>query len=431
MDIRARVIALNEERARVVEQERALLDATAGRERSGEETQQFERIDADFTRIDNEIRDLVARETRQRESEQLRESTLSIIGEARAAQNDARALHDFRTWMNTPEDKRGAFEIDVQRAIRERQLMRQGATADEIRALAWDATTGSLVVPTTMARSLYDLLEMSIAGFRIGATILNTSSGENMQMPRLSAHSVGTQVAGQGTTLAGTDPTFNRVNLNVQKYGELVRVSSELALDAAFNIDGWLAQDMGYALGRKIDTDLITGSGSGNLPTGMTILAGSGTNAPIKTGGSLIAPTVEKFIDLQYSVVDQVRDRGAWLMHDSVAGSVRKLRDGAGGTIGAFLWDASLTSGLQNGQPDRFLGKAVYTDTNCAVAGSNATLATFGAFEEYVIRTVGNPIIDSSTERYFDTDEIGFRSRWRVGGNHRQIAYLNNLVQNV
>ena len=87
----------------------------------------------------------------------------------------------------------------------------------------------------------------------------------------------------------------------------------------------------------------------------MTILAGAGTNAPIKTGGSLIAPTVEKFIDLQYSVADSVRQRGSWLMHDSTAGSIRKLRDGAGGTIGAFLWEPSLTAGLQSGQPDRFL----------------------------------------------------------------------------
>jgi HK97 family phage major capsid protein len=151
----------------------------------------------------------------------------------------------------------------------------------------------------------------------------------------------------------------------------------------------------------------------------------------VKTGGSLIAPTVEKFIDLQYSINDQARQNASWLMHDTTAGSIRKLRDGAGGTVGAFLWEPSLTAGLQTGQPDRFLGAPVYTDTNCAQAGSNAILATFGDFSEYVIRTVGNPVIDSSSERYFDTDEVGFRGRWRVGGNHRQPGYLNTLVQNV
>ena len=430
MDIRSRVIALNEERARVVEQERALLDATAGRDRTGEETQTFQRIDADFDRIDNEIRDLVARETRQREAEALRASTLSVFGEARATQNDVRAINSFRDWLNTPENQRGDFEIDIQRAMKERQMLRQGASQEEIRALAWDATSGSLVVPTTMARTLFDLLEANIAAFRIGATIMNTSTGENMQLPKLKTHAVGTQVAGQGTTLAGTDPVLDRVNLNVYKYGQLVKISNELVNDAAFDISTWIGTELGYSLARVVDADLIVGTGT-NEPVGLTVLAGAGTNAPIKTGGSLIAPTVEKFIDLQYSVADSVRQNGAWLMHDSVAGSVRKLRDGAGGTVGAFLWEPSLTAGLQSGQPDRFLGSGVYSDVNCAQAGSNAILATYGDFSEYVIRQVGGVQIDSSTERYFDTDESGFRGRVRIGGNHRQPGYLNTLVQNV
>jgi HK97 family phage major capsid protein len=427
MNIRSHVIALNEDRARVVEQLRSELDFTAGRERSAEEAAKIARLDARIDEIDAEVREFVARETREREAATLREQTLSVFGEARTAARDARHADAFRSWLADP---RGEFEVDIQRAMRERQMLRAGASPEEIRALAWDATSGSLVVPTTMARSLFDLLEANISAFRIGATQMNTSTGENMQLPRLQTHGIGTQVSGQGTALAGSDPVMNRVNLNVYKYGQLVRVSNELVNDAAFDIASWLGGDIGYALGRIVDTDLVVGTGT-NEPTGMTILAGAGTNAPIKTGGSLIAPTVEKFIDLQYSVADSVRQRGSWLMHDSTAGSIRKLRDGAGGTIGAFLWEPSLTAGLQSGQPDRFLGNPVYTDTNCASAGSNAILATFGDFSEYVIRTVGNPTIESDNSRYFDTDEVGYRGKWRVGGNHRQVGYLNTLVQNV
>ena len=427
MDIRAHVIALNEDRARVIEQLRSELDATAGRERSAEETQRIARMDARIDEIDAEVREFVARETREREAAALREQTLTVFGEHRANTRDRNQGDQFRQWLQTG---KGELEIDIQRAMKERQLLRQGASPEEIRALAWDATSGSLVVPTTMARSLFDLLEANIAAFRIGATQMNTSTGENMQLPRLQTHAIGTQVSGQGTTLAGSDPVMNRVNLNVFKYGQLVRVSNELVNDAAFDIASWLGGDIGYALGRIVDTDLIVGTGT-NEPVGMTILAGAGTNAPIKTGGSLIAPTVEKFIDLQYSVADSVRQRGSWLMNDSTAGSIRKLRDGAGGTIGAFLWEPSLTAGLQSGQPDRFLGSPVYTDTNCAAAGSNAILATYGDFSEYVIRTVGNPVIEADSSRYFDTDEVGYRGKWRVGGNHRQVGYLNTLVQNV
>ena len=433
MDIRAHVIALNEDRARVVEQLRAELDATAGRERSAEEAQRIARMDARIDEIDAEVREFVARETREREAAELRTQTLSVFGDAQVAKRDAADIANFRGWIAN--GGHGEFEVDIQRAMKERQLLRNGASHDEIRALAWDATSGSLVVPTTMARSLFDLLEANIAAFRIGATVMNTSTGENMQLPKLTTHSVGTQVAGQGTTLAGSDPVMGRVSLPVSKYGQLVRVSSELVNDAAFDIEGWLGGDIGYALARVIDADLVVGTGT-NEPTGMTVLAGAGTNAPIKTGGSLIAPTIEKFIDLQHSVADAVRLRGSWLVHDSTAGSIRKLRDGAGGTVGAFLWQPSLTNGVQGCQPDLFLNNPVYADPNCAsgwgaAAGSNAILTTFGDFSEYVIRTVGNPVVDRDDSRYFDTDEVGFRGRWRVGGNHRQPGYLNTLVQNV
>ena len=433
MDMKAHVESLNAERLRIVYEYNGVLDDTAGRERSAEEVQKLARMDARLDELKVEIEEYVARSTREKEAVDLREQSLAAFGEVGVVRNDRKAQDAFRAWLTAPkgsELRSAQFEIDIQRAIKERQLLRAGASADELRALAWDATSGSLVVPTTMARSLFDVLEAGIAGFDIGATVLNTSSGENMQLPKLTSHAVATQVSGQGTTLAGTDPVFNRVNLNVFKYAELVKISNELLADSAFNVESWLGGDLGYALAHIIDTDLVVGTGTGE-PTGMTILAGAGTNAPVTTGGSLIAPTVEKYIDTQYSVNDNYRKKAKWLMKDSVAGTIRKLRDGAGGTVGAFLWEPSLTAGLKDGTPDRFLGAPVYTDSNCAAAGSNAILATYGDFSQYTIRTVGNPVIERDDSVGFATDEAYFRGKWRVGGNHRQVGGLNTLVQNV
>jgi HK97 family phage major capsid protein len=281
-----------------------------------------------------------------------------------------------------------------------------------------------------MARSLFDVLEEGITGFNIGATRMVTSTGENMQLPRLMTHSVGTQVASHNLAIGGSDATFGRVDVNVFKYGQLTQVANELVEDSAFGIEQFLGEDLGYALGRVINADLVVGTGTAE-PTGMTILAGAGTNTPVTTGGSLVAPTVEKFIDLQYSVNDMYRRNGSWLMRDSVAGTVRKLRDGGAGTVGAFLWEPSLTSGLKDGTPDRFLGSPVYTDVNCGAAGSGSVLATYGDFSTYVIRTVGNPVIERDDSVYFASDSAAFRGKWRVGGNHRRVGALNNLRQAV
>ena len=128
---------------------------------------------------------------------------------------------------------------------------------------------------------------------------------------------------------------------------------------------------------------------------------------------------MEKLIDLQYSVADEYRNSPscAWLMHDSTAGTLAKLRDGAGGTVGAFLWQPSLTNGVAGGVPDRFLDKPVYTDSNVASQSSNAKTVLFGDMSAYYVREVGNPVIESDASVYFATDEVGFRAKWRVDGD--------------
>jgi HK97 family phage major capsid protein len=429
MDIQSRIVALNTTRLKAWEQGKALLDTVGTREMSAEERAEWDRINSHINDIDAEVRDLVEVEQREREAATLREATFATFGEQRVAQQTRDEIASFRSWMAS--GGAGEFEIDIRAAARERELLRQGASGAELRALAWDASSGSLVVPTAMARSLYEYLEAAIAGFRIGATTLNTSTGENIQLPLLKTHAIGTQVATQNLAIGGTDPVFSQVTLSTYKYGELIQLASELVADSAFDIESWVGRELGYAIGRVVDADLVVGTGTSE-PKGMTVLTGAGTNAPVTTGGSLIAPTVEKFIDTVYSVNDAARAKGgAWLMKDSVAGTVRKLRDGAGGTVGAFLWQPSLTQGIITGQPDQFLGYPVYTDPNCAAAGSNSTLATFGDFSQYVVRTVGNPVIERSTEYGFNTDSVYFRGKWRIGGNHTAVSHLNNLVQNV
>jgi HK97 family phage major capsid protein len=203
---------------------------------------------------------------------------------------------------------------------------------------------------------------------------LITAGGEPMDFPKLGAHAIATQVSGQGTTLAGTDPTYLKLTLGAVKFAELVKVSNEVLSDAGIDIGSFLGKDMGRALGRKLAEAFVVGTDPAGLSTGVV---GSGT---IATGGSLITPTVENLISLQYSVVDEYRNSSAgWLMKDSTAGTLRKLRDGAGGTIGAFLWSPSLTQGIIGGAPDTLLGFPVYTDSNMAASGSAATRDTAAA----------------------------------------------------
>ena len=429
MDIRAHVEALNEKRLRAFEHLKAELDASAGAERSEEVSARIARMDADLDALDAEIREYVTRATRERESEQLRSMQASIFGETPA---QARAATDpnaeIRAFLRG--ERGSSLEVNVMGAMKERELLRQGAGADEIRALAWDTGSSASLVPTTLSRTLYEYMEASNGVWRLPTTRVVTSTGEAIQFPKLGAHAIGTQVSGQGTVLAGTDPTFSKMTLDAYRYGELVIVDNSTLVDTVIDISSFLGRDIGRALGRVIATDLVTGSGSGKPNGIMTALVGSGT---VATGGSLILPTVEKLIDLQYSVADEYRNGGSagWLMLDSTAGTLRKLRDGAGGTVGAFLWEPSLTSGIKDGTPDRLLGFPVYTDSNVAAQGSNAKVVAFGDFSSYYIRTVGNVVIESDSSRYFDTDQTGVRGKWRVDSDLIDSSALNVLKQSV
>lgn len=435
MDLRAQVISLNEDRIRLFNQQDALMEETRGRERSEEEKTTLERMDADIDRLDAEVRSLVARDKREREAGELRQTHAELFGRDgdrkvdQAVQNENEAL---RAWYAKGAEYRTAhpLEINVEQARRERELLRAGASANEIRALAWD--TGSIAsgVPTTMAHSLYQTLELFTVMLRAPTYKFQTASGEQMKFPKVNAHAIATQVSGQGTTLAGTDPTFLSMTLDTFKYGELVIVANEVLTDAVFPIAEFLGQDIGRALGRKIDTDLTSGTGSGQPQGIMTAVGGAGT---VATGGSLIDPTYEQLVNLVYSVPDAYRSAPScgWLMYDTTAGTLRKLRSDGGGTIGPVMWAPSIVNGIQGAQPDLLLGYPVYTGAFVASLGSNNRIIGFGDFNRYFVRTVGNVLVDSDSSRYFDTDQVGFRGRWRVDGDLIDTTAWNIIKRSV
>jgi HK97 family phage major capsid protein len=410
MDLRARVITLNETRARVWEEGKRLLDDTASREMSAEERQTWDRINERLNDIDAEVQSLVSREQREREAAEIREINARIFGEApKAVVADPNA--ELRAFLA---GGRGSYEVNIQPVIRERELLRQGGGVAEFRALYSDTGNSGSLVPTTLARTLYEVLEASIAMFRAPTTKLTTASGERLEIPTLPTHTLGTQVIAQGTAIGGTDPGFSKMALDAYKYGSLVSVANELLSDSAIDLASFLGRDMGRALGRIIDADLVVGTGT-NEPNGI-MTAGS---VRVTTGGSLLTPSYDVLVNAVYSIADTYRSSGSagWLMADSTAGTIRKLRDGAGGTIGAVLWEPSLTNGLVNGQPDRLLGFPVFTDPNVQAAGSANRTVAFGDMSAYYVRQVGNPVIEADGSFGFDKDLTTFRAKWRVDGD--------------
>ena len=90
--------------------------------------------------------------------------------------------------------------VPISGVIRERELVRQGASPQEIRALTWDTGSAASAVPTSMARALYETLAAEISMLRAPTMKIVSSSGEAMDFPTVVTHGIATQVSGQGTT---------------------------------------------------------------------------------------------------------------------------------------------------------------------------------------------------------------------------------------
>lgn len=401
---------LTDEAVNINEQMKTLLDrcASEGRSRSAEEQADYERLDAAYVAKKAESDEVLRMLERDAENATARaafEPLLTPEADARQGAGQASALERyFRTGDTrglTTTD--GDVVVDIREAQRVSDAIRRGADAAEVRALYSDAGTGTLVVPTTFVRDLYQYMEESNSLLAI-SRIITTDSGEAMTLPRVGTHAIGTQIATQATALAGTDPTFETMTLNAYGYGELLTISNDAIDDAGIDILGFLAENMGRAIGRITATAYATGGGS-SAPNGVITAAGTG----VKTGGSLVPLSMENLIDLQFSVAGYYADRGAWVMKRETGGTLRKIRED-GGTSGAFLWQPSVVAG----QPDVLLGNSVYFDSNFASQGSASRSVAFGDWSSFYIRIAGGVRFERSDHYAFNTDGVAFRCKVRT-----------------
>lgn len=387
---------LREQRQNTWEQAKGLLDTAADekRELTADEETSYERMNKDLDEIDLRVRDLEATEARAKEADEaftrlLAQPPNGPRGEEKPPGADLRSF--FRG------ESGRSFEIRSDRPM---------GTA-EFRALSkLSATAGANTVKT----SFYDKLVahlIEVSGIMLaGPTVLNTTSGEQIQVPKTTAHSTAALTAEAGT-ISASDPAFGQVPLDAFKYALLLQVSNELTTDTSVDLEGYIAMQAGRAVGNAFGAHAITGTGS-NQPNGLATAATTGVTGGLGVVGAF---TADNLIDLYFSVIAPYRNSTScgWLMKDSTLGSVRKLKD----TTNQYLWQPS----LQVGAPDTLLGKPVYTDPNVAAPALSARSVLFGDVSQYFVRMVNGIRFERSDDFAFNTDLVTYRCIVRADGD--------------
>ena len=249
------------------------------------------------------------------------------------------------------------------------------------------------------------MIEMS-GVLNAGPTVLQTTSGEQIQVPKTTAHSTAALTA-EAAAIAASDPAFGQITLNAYKYATLIQVSNELVTDTSVDLMGYLAMQAGRALGNAFGTHAITGTGTAQ-PTGVVTAATLGV-----TGGAGVvgAFTGDNLIDLFFSVIAPYRNSPScgWLLKDSSLATARKIKD----TTGQYLWQP----GLIGSTPDTLLGKPVNTDPFVAATALSAKSVVFGDFSQYFVRMAQGLRFERSDEFAFSSDLVTFRAILRADGN--------------
>jgi HK97 family phage major capsid protein len=273
-------------------------------------------------------------------------------------------------------------------------------------------STGS-PVPT----SFYDqvlMLARHVGPMLETSTVLNTSGGENLQIPSLATYSSGTAFA-EGSAIGESDPTFNAfVTLGAYKYSFLTQLSRELIEDAGVDVLGFLAEQTGNALGYSVNAALTTGTGTVQ-PNGLMTRTSAGV-----TGGTGVtgAFTADNLIDLVYSVdtAGRTLPGTGWQMNAKAISAVRKLKDNAG----QYLFSPSLSADAR----DLLLGYPIFENPGMADPATSAKSVIFGHLPSYYARTVGGLRLDRSDDYAFQNDLITFRATMRVDGNLIQTSHV-------
>jgi HK97 family phage major capsid protein len=289
----------------------------------------------------------------------------------------------------------------------------------EIRGHEFRAITGSSTgapVPTSfyneivkVARLVNPLLEY--------ATVINTASGENLQIPSQSSFSTAT-IVGQGVAVGTSESAFNAFStLSAFKFSALSQLSRELILDAGVDIVGFLAEQFGNAFGYAIGDKIVNGTGTVE-PTGFLPVAGTGVTGSTSVSGAFTADNV---IDLVYSLDGALRAKPtfALLANSTSIAALRKLKD----SYGQYLFNI----GTGQDARDLVLGVKVIETPAMPSPAVGANSLAVGDLKALYVRNAGGLAVDRSDDYAFGNDLATWRATWRIDSKLVQTANIKKF----
>ena len=281
--------------------------------------------------------------------------------------------------------------------------------------------TGLLVDPQT-AETVRGVLT-STASIRRIATVVNVEASSFDVLVDHGARGYGwsseTEVRAEAD-----NAQVARIRIPLHELSALPKASQRLLDDAAFDVEGWLAQRIAETFARAEADAFVRGDGV-DKPTGFLShpkVANEswdwGKLGTVKTGAAGGFASPDALIDLVYALDARYRANASFVMSSKTAGRVRKLKD----ADGRFLW----SDGLAAGEPARLLGYPVLIAEQMPEIDGGSHSIAFGDFAAgYTIAE--RPDLRILRDPFSAKPHVLFYATKRVGGDVTDFAAIKLL----
>lgn len=274
--------------------------------------------------------------------------------------------------------------------------------AEEVRALiVGDDTKGGYLAPAEFQTEVIRGI-LEISPIRQAVRVGSTGAG-SVILPKLTGRPTASWV-GEDEERPETTMTYGQIEIPIHEIACYIDVSLRLLEDAAINVESEISSELSQEFALKENAAFSHGDGA-KKPLGIQNVAG----IPEVVNGHATNVNPDKLIALMYSLPQQYRNNGSWMMNGTTLGVVRTLKDAQGN----YLWQPS----YQAGQPSSLLGRPVIEDPEMPDIANGAYPIIYGDFNKAyrIYDRVGMSVLrDPYTQA--TKGMVRFHARRRVGG---------------
>lgn len=379
------ILELRTKRAKAWDAAKNFLESKRGNDgmMSAEDAATYDRMEADVINLGKEIERLERQAAIDNE-----------MGKATSKPITDKPGTDAKTKTGTASDEyKSAFWQNLRSKIPEREVLNALQVGTDVE--------GGVLAPDEYQRTLIESLQDENI-FRKLARVIHTSSGEN-KIPVVASKGSASWIE-ESAMFPESDDTFGLVAIGAYKLATMIRVSEELLNDSVFDVPAYIAKEFARRIGAAEEQAFFTGDGKGK-PTG--ILAAGGAEVGV-TATAANAITMDEVMDLFYSLRAPYRRNSVFIMNDSTVKALRKLKTQSGD----YIWQPS----VQVGEPDKLLGRPIYTSTFMPTLEAGAKSILFGDLSYYWVADRVGRKFKRLNELYAANGQVGFLGSERVDG---------------